>query len=218
MERRRGSWRWWIASAGFIGLYAALAVVVRQAPDNDLDRGVLDWVLGWDSDLLDGVAERVSWITDTEPRVVMAVVGLAGIAATGRVRFVAAVLMATALAGLPTDALDDLAGWFSGRERPNGAPFKAYPSGHTLGTVTQFGFSIYLAVRLGLRGRSLAAVVVVLGVPMALVGPARLIRGVHWPTDVIGAYLLGAASLIAVVQVFEMAERWLDRRSASSGS
>lgn len=201
--------RWWIASAGFVGLYALLALVVRRAPDNSIDRRVLDWVLGWDAGFLDQAAERISWITDTEPRIVLAIVGLVGVAATGRLRFVAAVLFATALTAIPTDALDDVGGLVTGRERPNGAPFKAYPSGHTLGTVTQFGFSIYLAVRLGLPRWLLKVVVVVLGVPMVLVGPARLVKGVHWPTDVVGSYLLGAGSLIAAVLVFEIGERWL---------
>lgn len=201
--------RWWIASAGFVGLYAVLAIIVRRAPDNSVDRRVLDWVLARDAEFLDQAAERISWITDTEPRIVMAIVGLLGLAATGRLRFVAAVLFATALTAIPTDALDDVGGLFTGRERPNGAPFKAYPSGHTLGTVTQFGFSIYLAVRLGLPRWLLRLVVVVFAVPMVLVGPARLVKNVHWPTDVIGSYFLGAGSLIAAVLVFEIGERWL---------
>lgn len=215
MERRDGAWRWWIASAGFVGLYVALAVFVRRAPDNGFDRDVLDWVLGWDAGFLDPAAKWISWITDTEPRTVMAIVGLVVVAATGRVRFVGAVLVATAVTAIPTNALDDVAGLFTGRERPNDAPFKAYPSGHTLGTVTQFGFSIYLAVRLGFRGWLLAAVWVMLGVPMVLVGPARLVRNVHWPTDIVGSYLLGAGSLIAAVLVFEISERWLAGSAAS---
>jgi membrane-associated phospholipid phosphatase len=192
-------------------LYWILALFVRNSPDNAFDLNMLDWVLDWDVEFLDRAAERVSWITDTEPRMVMAVAGILGIAVTGRYRFAGAIVFATAITALPTDWLDDMGGVLTGRERPNGAPFKAYPSGHTLGTVTQFGFSIYLAIRLGLPDWLLRAVVAVFAVLMVLVGPARLVRGVHWPTDVIGSYLLGAGSLIAAVLVFEIGERWLDR-------
>ncbi len=205
-------------------LYVVLAVVVRLAPDNAFDRRVLDRVLAWDIGFVDRAAGWISWITDTEPRTVMAIVLLVVIAATGRVRFVVTILLTAAIIGIPTDVLDDVAGVFTGRHRPNGAPFKAYPSGHTLGTVTQFGFSIYLAVRLGIPRRPLAVVVVAFAVPMALVGPARLVRGVHWPTDVIGAYVLGAGSLIATVLAFEIVERWLSgpapfgRRRSTTGT
>ncbi len=203
--------RWWIASVLLVVLYGVLAVVVRWSPDNGFDRRLLAWVSGLDGPGLDRTAEWVSWVTDTEPRVVMATIGLIGVAATGRIRFVVAVLLTTLITGVPTNALDDVAGVFTGRIRPNGAPFKAYPSGHTLGTITQFGFTIYLAVRLGLPRRLLLVVATVFAVPMILVGPARLIRGVHWPTDVLGSYLLGAGSLIITVLVFETIERWLAR-------
>ncbi len=211
MERVTRSTRWWIASILLVGLYVALAVVVRRFPDNRFDRRLLEWISGWEVAGLDRGAEWVSWITDTEPRVVMATIGLIGVAATGRFRFVAAVLLTTVITGVPTNALDDVAGVFTGRIRPNGAPFKAYPSGHTLGTITQFGFTIYLAMRLGLPRRLLLVVAIVFAVPMILVGPARLVRGVHWPTDVLGSYLLGAGSLIITVLVFEIVERWLAR-------
>lgn len=213
MEPPTRTLRWWLASAGFIGLYAALAVVVRSAPDNRFDRRLLEVVAGWDAPLLDRLAGWISWVTDTEPRIAMATVGLIGVAVTGRIRFVAAVLLTTLLTGVPTNALDDLGGLFTGRERPNGAPFKAYPSGHTLGTITQFGFTIHLAIRLGLPRRLVRVVGLVLGIPMVLVGPARLIRDVHWPTDVLGSYLLGAGSLIATILVFE----GIHRRLAQSG-
>lgn len=77
------------------------------------------------------------------------------------------------------------------RIRPNGAPFMAYPSGHTPGTIVQNGFAIHLAHRLGLNRRLFVSLVVLLALPMILVGPARIVVGVHWSTDVLGTYPSG---------------------------
>ncbi len=51
-----------------------------------------------------------------------------------------------------------------------------------------------------------------LALPIVLVGPARILVGVHWSTDVLGAYLLGAGTVIVFVILFEVGERWLTDR------
>ena len=70
-----------------------------------------------------------------------------------------------------------LGGVVAGRERPNGAPFAGFPSGHTLGTLVQFGLAIYLTLRMTGRRRLLVPVVAVLALPVVLVGPARVSSG-----------------------------------------
>ena len=90
--------------------------------------------------------------------------------------------------------------------------FLAYPSGHTLGTIIQFGFAIFLAFRLGLNRRVLIITVALLVLPIVFVGPARVLVRVHWSPDILGAYLLGAASLIVLVLLFKIGEQWLAGR------
>lgn len=86
-----------------------------------------------------------------------------------------------------------------GRERPrwpdpvDSAHYAAFPSGHAMTAMVSCGLLLWLLHRSGARRRVrrpalAAAVVSVLGV-----GLTRLYLGVHWPSDVMGGWLLGAA-------------------------
>ena len=74
----------------------------------------------------------------------------------------------------------------------------SFPSGHTLGATLVFGFLILvlehsdlaLGVKRTLQGACLAWIV--------LMGVGRMTLGAHWPTDVVGAYLVGALLLLPV--------------------
>ena len=75
----------------------------------------------------------------------------------------------------------------------------SYPSGHVLGATLLFGFLIYCVERTvpaeGPR-RAIQAVLVSL---ILLMGHARVEMGHHWPTDVIGGWLIGAILLAGLV-------------------
>lgn len=86
----------------------------------------------------------------------------------------------------------------AGRARPvwpdpvDSAHYAAYPSGHALTATVVFGLLLWLLHRHGVsravwRTALAVAVVSVLGV-----GLTRIWLGVHWPTDVLGGWLLGA--------------------------
>ncbi|MGP3684176.1 phosphatase PAP2 family protein [Streptomyces sp. IBSNAI002] len=90
-----------------------------------------------------------------------------------------------------------------GRERPqwpdpvDRADFAAYPSGHAMTATVVCGLLLWLLPRGTPRWAVVtawaAAVVSVLGV-----GFTRIYLGVHWPSDVVGGWLLGVA-LVALV-------------------
>jgi undecaprenyl-diphosphatase len=209
MTRPKRYWGWWTAAVAVVGLYAVLAVLIRVVPENSIDRSVADWSSGLDVVFLDATMEWISWFTDLWPRLVLAFIGIIGIALSGRYRLAAVTLAVVAVTAIPVNGLDLVGGMVADRIRPNGAPFLAYPSGHTLGTVVQYGLAIYLAFRLDMHRRFLIPLVVLLALPIVLVGPARILVGVHWSTDVLGAYLLGAASMIVLLLLFEIGERWI---------
>jgi len=83
-----------------------------------------------------------------------------------------------------------------GRPRPSGFS-TGFPSGHATAAATFAVLLIYLVSRerLGRPARlTLQALALVM---MALVGWARIVLHAHWPTDVLGGFLLGAGCAAA---------------------
>jgi undecaprenyl-diphosphatase len=78
--------------------------------------------------------------------------------------------------------------------------FKSYsfPSGHAFGSVVVYGLLAYLAFKyLPQPWNVLAAVI--LGILILLVGLSRVYLGAHFPTDVLGGWILGAIALILII-------------------
>jgi undecaprenyl-diphosphatase len=96
-----------------------------------------------------------------------------------------------------------------GRERPvwpdpvDTAHFAAYPSGHALTATVVCGLILWLLHHHG-AGRALwltaltVAVISVVGV-----GLTRIWLGVHWPSDVLGGWLMGAMLVTLAVTVHQ---------------
>ena len=78
------------------------------------------------------------------------------------------------------------------RIRPE--PALNFPSGHVTYATALFGYLAYLAVERRRPDAAVVALLVILGM-----GPARVLAGVHLPSDVVAGYLIGFAWLIGVV-------------------
>lgn len=177
------------------GVLVAL-VVTKWGPLRDLDLdvahdlhgvavdhpGQVDWWT-WVSRVLHPDVERVAW----------AIAAIA-LAVARRVRlalFVVIVMAGEALLETVSKVAVD-------RHRPifahpvASAAGKSFPSGHAMGAVVAFGLLVMLVPR---RAKVAAAVVGVLAV--VVVSYSRLALDVHYLTDVLGAWLLGAAWLLA---------------------
>lgn len=86
----------------------------------------------------------------------------------------------------------------------------SFPSGHAmLSAVTYLTLGVLLA-RLSPRRAVKAYVVAVAVIITLLVGSSRVYLGVHWPTDVLGGWCLGAAWALLCWSVAV----WLQRRGA----
>jgi membrane-associated phospholipid phosphatase len=84
----------------------------------------------------------------------------------------------------------------------------SFPSGHVMFYVGFFGFIWFLVYTLLKRSWRRTALLWILGILIALVGASRIYLGQHWPSDVLGAYLLGTLTLLVNVWFY----RWGKKR------
>ncbi|MFI1438380.1 phosphatase PAP2 family protein [Streptomyces fructofermentans] len=96
-----------------------------------------------------------------------------------------------------------------GRERPvwpdpvDSAHYAAYPSGHAMTATVVCGLVLWL-LRLYGAGRTLwRAAAAVAAVSVLGVGATRIWLGVHWPTDVLGGWLLGALVVALAIASYD---------------
>jgi undecaprenyl-diphosphatase len=75
----------------------------------------------------------------------------------------------------------------------------SFPSGHVMFYLGFFGFLIFLAYTTLKRSLLRTALIVFFGTLILLVGASRIYLGEHWPSDVLGAYLLGSLTLVAII-------------------
>jgi membrane-associated phospholipid phosphatase len=93
------------------------------------------------------------------------------------------------------------------RMRPDGALTdtfsSAFPSGHAVRAAAVYALVTWLVLRwTSPHRRVMRAGVVAAAVTMTLaIGASRLVLGVHWPTDVVGGYVLGVLWLAVCVAV-----------------
>jgi undecaprenyl-diphosphatase len=181
-----------------------VALLAREAWEGEvtaLDRAVIGVVQPALSPALARAAEAVSFFGG-DVFLVLLVALAAVLLAVRRAWSDAVWLVLTALAGgVAITALKQLIG----RPRPNlwhfGPPESsfAFPSGHTGGSIIVYGALAYLLS--GAFPRARIAIVSAAAVIVCAIGLSRVILGVHWPTDVLGATFLGLGWLLLMLTV-----------------
>jgi undecaprenyl-diphosphatase len=186
-----------------LGISAAgAALLAREAWEGEvtgLDRAVIATVRPILSPALGRAAEIVSFFGG-DVFLALLVALAAGILLARGARFDALWLIVTALAGgIAISLLKRLIG----RARPDlwhfGPPETTYafPSGHTGGSIVVYGALAFFLASAFPRAR--AAIVVAAAAIVIAIGFSRIILGVHWPTDVLGATFLGFGWLLLML-------------------
>jgi undecaprenyl-diphosphatase len=90
------------------------------------------------------------------------------------------------------------------------------PSGHSVESVAVLGMLAVVIWRSTGSGRLRATGVAVTLVPIAVIGLSRLYLGVHWFTDVLAGWLLGAAWLALCTGLLSSAPSRTDHKASTS--
>ena len=95
--------------------------------------------------------------------------------------------------------------WLFARPRPDVSQAlliehsASFPSGHATISFVFYGYLAYLLLRYVQSWRTKVVVVLTAVFAVGLIGLSRLYLGVHWPSDVLGGYLLGAWFLLTMI-------------------
>lgn len=79
----------------------------------------------------------------------------------------------------------------------------SFPSGHAMGSMLFYGTLIVILPILISNPRLRLAAQILLGLLILLVGISRIYVGVHYPTDILGGYLLGTAWILGTYPTFQ---------------
>lgn len=159
----------------------------------------------WDQPMLTAIMEMVSFIGKGWPMIALAVVVSACFFVVNRRRECYTALCALGIMGLspllkllidrprPPADLVEVAQTFGGL---------GYPSGHAFQALVLFGLLIYLCSISISRPWLRTSIQGALGLLILTIGISRIYLGAHWPSDVLGGYLLGGAFLLPLLKVY----------------
>ncbi|WP_433660385.1 phosphatase PAP2 family protein [Nocardia sp. CA-128927] len=163
-----------------------------------IDAPISDWAIAHRNGVLTPLAKTISNLGGTVAMTILAVLAVLVLGWRGY-RRAAALIAAT---GLGAWVLVDGGKNLIGRTRP---PIHdhlvvktnfAYPSGHSLGSIAVIGVLAILLIPRLRRPAARWIVGIAATIFVAAVGLSRIYLGVHWPTDVLGGWSLGALWVI----------------------
>ena len=77
----------------------------------------------------------------------------------------------------------------------------SFPSGHSITSLFFYGMAIWLVWQYVDNRTVRWILTIVLAIPMLLIGPTRVYLGVHYPTDVLGAWCLAIAAIVLEIEI-----------------
>jgi len=196
-----------LGAGGLTALATVLCICARWEPRFPGDLRLTLLIQSVESRLLDFIMEWVTHLTAGWPAAVLIVI--AGITVWRRLgRLEAGLVLMTGLS-FPIYSAFKLA-----VNRPRPTPDlvrvfeveagKSFPSGHAFFAMVFWGLLAYFALtylpKRSLRTTTLSGLLLII----LLTGASRVYLGAHWPSDVLGGYVVGAVFLVALI--------WLHRK------
>lgn len=173
-------------------LFALIAESLLRGRTMSLDRTVVSWARSIDTPALDRLMIAVTKTGNPEALILVVAAMIAWAFSKKLPKTGFAMLIVPSVAGL----LSWMMKLMFGRDRPkmfaqilSPASF-SFPSGHALAAAATYGIAALLIARIYPRLRVPVTLFSVTWI--FLVGFSRVYLGVHWPTDVLGGFAIGA--------------------------
>ena len=77
----------------------------------------------------------------------------------------------------------------------------SFPSGHSITSLFFYGMAIWLVWQYVDNRTAKWILTILLAIPMLLIGPTRVYLGVHYPTDVLGAWCLAIIAIVLMIEI-----------------
>ena len=200
-----------IGRRGVIALVVALGLLSIAAR---FDNGQLLWADRRIAGLIDGshhveLYRAISELGSTRFSVTLAII--ASTLVWRRCRHLAILYPTAVLGGLLVNVILKV---IVGRARPphplTGTALESFPSGHTIQTVVALGMLAPIVYALTNRRRAAIVTTVLAALSAVGVGFSRVALGAHWPSDIVGGFLVGVLVLIAAEMALDrLPARWL---------
>jgi undecaprenyl-diphosphatase len=188
--------------------FAVLTFLVKTTPSFPIDLQITRGLQSINIPLFAGLMSAVSWAGFGPQSAIITVLTVAVIFGFGlhweAVMALAAAVFSTAVNVLVKDLIQ--------RPRPTAAVVHvldtlnsySFPSGHVMFYLGFFGFIWFLAFSVLKPSLKRGLLLVFFGGLVILIGISRIYLGEHWASDVLGSYLLGTLTLVAMIQLY----RW----------
>ncbi|HMN59205.1 MAG TPA: phosphatase PAP2 family protein [Anaerolinea sp.] len=188
------------------GAFGVLTFLVKTTPSFAIDLQITQAIQMIRSPVFNAAMIWLSWPGFTPQSMIIVVLVILFIWISGlhweAVMALAAAVLSTGVNLLVKDLIH--------RPRPTAAQvtvidlLKSYsfPSGHVMFYVGFFGFVAFLVFSLLKPSMKRTLILVFINLWIVLIGVSRISLGEHWASDVLGAYLLGSLTLVAIVQLY----------------
>ena len=210
--RRYRTYLFLIALFAVIGSFTTLTILVKTTPSFPIDIAITKAIQSIDAPAFAALMDFISWPGFPPQSFIISLLIIVAIYALGFHWEAVAALFAGFFTALVNVIVKD----YIRRPRPGidlVHVFKvlnsySFPSGHVMYYVGFFGFLWFLAYTLLKPSWIRTLLLILLGLLIALVGVSRVYLGQHWPSDVLGAYLLGSLCLVVSILFY----RWGKKR------
>lgn len=210
--RRYRTYLFQIGLIAVIGAFTTLTILVKTTPSFPIDLAITRALQSINSPIFAGLMDLISWPGFPPQSFIISLLIIGVVYALGFHWESIAALFAAFFPALINIIVKD----YIRRPRPGidlvhvfqVLNSYSFPSGHVMFYVGFYGFLWFLAYTLLKHSWMRTLILILLGFFILLVGASRIYLGQHWPSDVLGAYLLGSVCLVVEIAFY----RWGKKR------